>query len=75
MKIPKRIITGDGYKLTYTHTVELETLKGIEERLLNLENLKMRGMLEPVGILYRKGYTTYSPYKLHIYSYVELEDK
>lgn len=74
MKIPKRIITEDGYKLTYSHSIDLDSLKGIEERLVNLENLKMRGMVEPVGILYRKGFTTFCPYKLHIYSFVEMEE-
>lgn len=74
MNIPNEILTDDGYKLTFSHTVNLGTLKGIEERLNNLEDLKMRGMLEPVGILYRANYTTYYPYKLHIYSYVESEE-
>ena len=68
----KEIFTNDGYKLTYSHSIKLDTLKGIEERLNNLEDLKMRGMLEPVGILYRNGYKTYYPYTLHIYSYAEL---
>lgn len=74
MNIPKEIITHDGYKLIYSHAIKLSTLNGIEERLNNLEDLKMRGLLEPVGILYRDGFTTYYPYKLHIYSYVELEE-
>ena len=74
MNIPKEIVTDDGYKLIYSHAIKLSTLNGIEERLNNLEDLKMRGLLEPVGILYRESYTTYYPYKLHIYSYVELEE-
>lgn len=72
--VPKEFLTKDGHIMTHSHTIEIYDLKDIDTRLSNLEDLGMRGLLEPVGVLYYKGSNKFAPYLLHIFSYTKVMD-